>query len=297
LERLDAALSADADLAGAVEAFANTPLPAADTDEITRVRAVVEGEWAVPRVATVAAASHDPGNRRPALLTMLGIPLAALAACLSALLLVPISPVALTREPEPAGRVAAATPPEESETATRTATTPASGTPRPGSTATPTPQATRTPTNVDGGTEPTTPRASASPTSTGTATPSATPSQPVSPSPTPTPVTPTPTPTPSPEPCVPELAPNVEEVTMQRGALTTTVTVFDGDSCGDAPISVESSEAWIFVQPTEAVIPPFPGSIEVEISLVDPPDEGGRGVVIISGPANSLTIEVVYRGP
>jgi hypothetical protein len=300
LERLDAALASDAGLARDVEAFAVAPLPPADTGEVARVRAVVEGEWAVPRMANVGAASPSPGTRRPSLLTMLGIPLAALAALLSALLLVPISPVALTREPEPAGRVAAATPPDESATATRTATTPPLGTGRPGSPATATPRATRTPTTIDGGIEPTTPGASPSATATGTQTPtpSATPSEPSSPSPTTTPVTPTPTPTatPSPEPCVPELAPNVERVTM-RGALTTTVTVFNGDACGEAPFTVDSSEAWIFVAPFEGTVPPFPGSTEVEISLVSPPKEGGSGIVLIHGPGNTLRIVVEYEGP
>jgi hypothetical protein len=96
---------------------------------------------------------------------------------------------------------------------------------------------------------------------------------------------------------VPELAPNVERVTMRGGALTTTVTVFNGDSCGEAPFTVGSSEGWIFVEPFSGTIPAFPGSIEVEISLVDPPEGGGSGIVTISGPANSLTIEVVYQVP
>jgi hypothetical protein len=239
-----------------------------------RVAGLPRRERALPAAASVGGASWRA-------FASAGVPLAAVATILGVLLLVPASPVALTRGSDEGAVLPATGVPSPTPTRTATAT----------ATTTRTARATATPrTTVAGGALTPTPTgvtatATATPTATLTATATATPAR----TPTPT-ASPTRTATATPTTCQPAIFANLELLPVRPGT-TSEFTVFNA-FCGDVSVSISVSSDWVLV-PGDAIPIPSGGSIQVPVAA-EPPDEPGtyEAVITVTGPANTIIITV-----
>jgi hypothetical protein len=298
VDRLPAALERrlGATTEARTRAWASAPTAPVDARRLEVLRARLEPDWPERAPAQRAATPRAPEPAHRRALAVLALPLAAAAAFLAAVLLVPASPLALTRqtEPEQAGIPAVPADTATPRPPTRTATPAATVTATPTATSAPVtgggeggPAATATPTTAGGTPTPTRTAASTTSPSPGT-TPSSTPT----PSPTTTP-TPTPTPTATPMPCRPRvgLPPNLETITMRGDEAV--LTVFNQDTCGDAEVAVLAGDPWLQVEPASATIPAF-RSLSVTLHLVAPPEPGAVTVVTVRGPANAVSVLVEY---
>ncbi|MEP7216899.1 MAG: hypothetical protein ABI782_11660, partial [Anaerolineaceae bacterium] len=224
------------------------------------------------------------------------------------LLLVPASPIALTRSDGSLGTIQADEPGVadggQSPTpfgAGAPANAPSPGTPT--GIKTPTPTGTSTPSSrttseaLIGGPTPTpSPTAgqgtpTASPTKTPTATPAAT-AQPTS----------TPPPTPTVVACLPSLSPNTPSLTVVPGG-TSFFLLLNGSFCADAPFSVQGNTPWLSVSPSNGNVGPFGGggaqvNVAVDASKVPAGEGTFTGALTISGPGgSSFTLPVTtFRG-
>jgi cell division septation protein DedD len=289
--------------AGVLGAYAAAGPAAVPSGAADRLRRALEDEWSARPAATPAATDAVPAHSTPTgrALTALGIPLAAVAAFLSALLLLPDSPLALTRRPEPAvvaGPGVTATPRTPTSTASATGP-PGTPTPRPGAAGTPSPGPSPTPTPTAPGVVPptaTTANSTSTPTPAATPTPAetATPTPTFAPTATPTqPPTATPTATPTePPPCEPFISVFTNTITLTPDG-SSTIQVFNTDGCGAAPyVTHVSGDFALAVSPESGTIAAFPGSVVLQISAVDPPP-GTNVVVSIAGPANVVSVTVL----
>ena len=230
-----------------------------------------------------------------------GSGLAVLAAFLVALLFVPQSPIALTRNDGSSVKLADPGPGSGVDgPATATATpTPAAASPSPVDTppSTPTPAATS-----QGGAAGTSPTATstlaatatptkapntATPTPTRTSTPTATPTRTSTP-------TPQPTATPTKVPCNPVLQGSATSLNIASGSSATFV-VTNPEPC-DASFSIGTAGGlWLSASPAGGVLPAQSGAlviVSVSASLL-PPGEGDYfGTVTVFGPNNSFTVQV-----
>ncbi|MBA4181588.1 MAG: hypothetical protein C0506_13440 [Anaerolinea sp.] len=226
------------------------------------------------------------------------------AATLALLLMVPASPIALTREDAPK---------------TLLAVDPGDGTPAPGRSGTPTP--TPRPGGAGGGDPDATASASpapaasataqphisaptstpapsqatptAAPTSTPTASATSTATQTPIPAPTatptPTPLPPTPAPTPTAPPCTPSLGTFIDKLLIAPGA-TQSFELFNL-TCGTATFAIGTSTPWINVSPANGSIGPFPSItsatilVGIDAAQVPPGEETHTGAITISGPS------------
>lgn len=145
-----------------------------------------------------------------------------------------------------------------------------------------------------GGTTPTPP--TTTPTKTATPTPANTPT----PTATPTSiVVPSPTPTNSPPPCNPSLGAQIPQLTMYPGE-TRSFPLFNTTFCGAANFLAAGGATWLTVSPVQGTIPGG-GSVNIVVTVdaTKLPDKEGAytGNVQIDGPNNSVVIPVtVNRG-
>ena len=219
------------------------------------------------------------------------------AVMLAILLLVPASPLALTRSDGPLATIRADEPgvADGDQTATpfggRAPTTaPTTGTPNDTVTATPTGTGTPLPSSnseplIGGATATPSPTPKGTPTATATNTATATATATATQSPTPFP----PTAIPTTAPCVPSLSANTTSLPVAPGG-TSFFFLSNGSSCGSAPFSVQSDSAWLSASPASASVPPF-GSTQVSVAVDAskvPATEGTYiGRLTISGPGGS----------
>jgi RNA polymerase sigma factor (sigma-70 family) len=246
------------------------------------------------------AAAGGAGGAGPSFLKVAS-GLAMLAAFLVALLFVPQSPIALTRNDGSTVKLADASPGAGGgsvATATATATTAAVS---PSPTDTPAPTATPATTSQAGagnaGPTPThTPPPSATPTEApNTATPTATRTSTPTATPTPTSTpTPSPTATPTKVPCDPLLNGSVFALEIAPGGSAGLV-VTNPQPC-DASFSVGTSGGlWLSASPAGGTIPPDSEAlvtVSVSSSLLPAPEGDYFGTVTVFGPNNSFTVEV-----
>jgi len=294
-------LAAGAD--GAAVAPARLALPAVTSREEENLRELLREAWDVaPSGVVTAPLTRRLPPPKPSAITALALPLAAACAFLAAMLLVPASPLALTRRPEPAvvppavstetNTPAARTP---SPTAARTAT-PVGGavgtaTTSPTATATATtgaPSTTPAPTRTvaPGVTPPPTPTPTATqPPSTGTATRTPTPTSTATPTPSPTR-----TPTPTPTVCAPRLQVNATNITLPPSQRST-IEVFNADVCGPVQFTAVANVEWLVVAPAGGTIPAF-DSATLQIAAINPPEGTNTATITISGPNNSILVNV-----
>jgi DNA-directed RNA polymerase specialized sigma24 family protein len=244
-------------------------------------------------------ASHAPPLTSSRLLLAFA-PLAAIASALGALLLLPASPLALTRDRH---LVAAASPaPGEPDTVvtapspTPTAiirTVPATASAGASRAATSAAAAAATaPTALPSSTRP----ASATPSPTVPTTPSQTPSPTIAPTATPTAVdTPAPTPTlPPPSPtattCIGSIQANVTKVTLLPGVRSSFV-LFNTSECSPASftITVAPPVSWLQLETRSGTIPALRS---VTVFLLGDPLSPSHTTLQIAGPNGSFTLEI-----
>jgi len=268
--------------------------------ELDRIRERLAASWPeepATLLRDAKPATPSPPSSRVA--TALGLPLAAAAALLAALLLVPESPIALTRPAEPPAIAAIFPSPTPSPTGTSTGTSPTAGSATTASPGAPS-EATPTPPPASSSPAGATTTAGQSPTATPelrTATPTRTPTtgptptRTATPTPSPTPAaTPTPTQTPV---CTPQIGVVANRISLPPNGQST-IQVFNRDACSEAEFVVGVGAAWLTVAPTSGAIPPFPQSVILQLSAVPPPEGETETTVTITGPANSVTVLVEY---
>ena len=274
---------------------------------------ILEGlmqQWPGPATAGGSAGGTGTGGNAPSLpgggfggffggarnFLKVGAGLGMAAAMLAVLLVVPASPIALTREDPP--KLSLAADPDSGGTpgggsqATPTPTLASGGSG--GGAGSSTPSGSATP-NPSGTAEPiiTGPTPTPSPTpgpGTPTATPTNTPTATATKTPTPTaaPATPTtipPTATPTPQACNPSLGTFIDKLPISPGG--TQSFGLSNLACGTAAFAVSSDQPWIDVSPASGTIGPFASvTIVVGVNAAHvPPGEGTyTGAVTISGP-------------
>lgn len=268
--------------------------------ELDHVRERLAASWP-EEPATLLRDTRPPPPSPPAprVATALGLPLAAAAALLAALLLVPESPIALTRPAEPPAIAPVFPSPTPSPTGASGWSSPAAGS---ATTAPPGSPSRATPTPLPASPSPGEQSATAAPSPTAapelrTATPTRTPTA----GPTPT-RTATPTPSPSPSAtatptqtpvCTPQIGVVANRISLPPNGQST-IQVFNRDACSEATFVVGVGAAWLGVAPASGAIPPFPQSVILQLSAVPPPEGETETTVTITGPANSVTVLVEY---
>ncbi len=297
-------LSAETELppgpgSSALQAFTAVPLVEAPGGLRAIALAAVADGWPGARPLPVRrpTPAEEPYPARPSRwLVPVAAGLFLVAVALGASLLVPTSPIALTRKsdlpaagapfftsPDPQTVVlVTATPRRLSPTPTRTPAATASSSPGAGSSATQT------------ATPPASPTAGAtqSATSTATRTPAPPTSTPAPPTPTPTAAPPTPTPT----TCVVTIAAQVERLPATPG-VDTFFPVYNFSACGPAGFTVTSDVPWLTIAPVLGSIP-LNKSVDIHV-VADPPAGSGTysARLTVTGPANTLTVTVVSTRP
>lgn len=274
--------------------------------------AVILREAGAARPPTVAdhrerPRASSPGSTPPArTVVILALALAGLAGLFVAILLAPMSPLALTRRNDGAQPAAAdrSTPSATPRVVVVTVTVTARGG---AATATASPSASGTGAVTPGGTAtPGTPRTPTGTARTATATPApptassvggtqppATPGPTRTPTPTQVPPTATPTATATPTVCAPRL-----QVFLGNPAMVTVppagqvVRIFNADTCSGAPFLAVAT-GWLLVQPTSGAVPAF-GSTDLQLSVNGSPAPGETATLTVVGPANEVMITATF---
>jgi DNA-directed RNA polymerase specialized sigma24 family protein len=299
LARVVQSLHQDLGPGAAAELAAHARGPASQPGETAtrELRELVLAAWPERQPEAPVAAAPRRSSRRSRTVTALGLPLAALSAGLAALLLIPASPVALTRETGVPAAPVQHTPGGPARTVIVTVTIPASRTPTP-ATRTPRPPSPSPARTQAGGASTATPRPSSTPSPSApagsrTVAPSASPS--TSPTQTPT-ITPTPTPTATPTPCEPRITLAGGDLSTKiaiPGSGQTSIDVFNSATCGEVAFSAGTSAAWLQVAPLTGVIGPFRW-VTLVITASELPKEASAAAITVSGPSNTVTITVEY---